>query len=78
MTSQILPLARLADVNRPAVWSTGRTPWRICSGDSERVAIIDADDHTLFLALPEIAGRIIAAVNMVECAYRGANGEIGR
>lgn len=64
-----LPLARLTDVTA-ATAKPGRVPWRITSDSRcSYVTIVDADDNAMVVCAPEIAGRIVASVNMVECAH---------
>lgn len=67
------------DVNRPTT-KTGKVPWKIVyrktTMGTDIFAIIDADGHELFLCVsPEIAGRIVGAVNMVECAHKKADAQ---
>lgn len=76
--TRILPKAKLTDVNRILARS-GPVPWRIEFRKSQSVgkstapicvAIVDtAGNEIVPFVSPEIAGRIVAAVNMVECAH---------
>lgn len=50
------------------------TPWRVIPGHNGTATIHDANGNPLTIALnAKIAGRIVAAVNLVECAYRDVN-----
>lgn len=81
MTDRILPRARLADVgSKPANTEHGATPWRITYRhrpmDRGVAVVVDAHGNELFLCVsPDIAGRIVGAVNMVECAHKKADAQ---
>lgn len=44
-------------------------PWRVVNSFSELAAILDANGHSLGIVERAVAGRIVAAVNMVECGH---------
>lgn len=48
----------------------GVVPWQIVKGYEDQAGVLDANGRTLFIAPGHIARRVVAAVNMVECAYR--------
>lgn len=53
----------------------GVTPWQIVKGFENVAGVRDANGKTLFLAPGQIARRAVAALNMVECAYRKTGSE---
>jgi len=71
--NRVIPFAPLAAVNHDPKSVTdqdGATPWRVVGGHKGMAAILDANNKTLLTTTARIAGRIVAAVNLVECAYR--------
>lgn len=78
MNNDPSPLARPADTSAPQA-KPGRLPWKVTyhHRPMERgiAAGLDADGNELFVCVsPEIAGRIVGAVNVVECAHRADRG----
>lgn len=70
-----LPLALLRDVTtRPSTQARSNrapVPWSTASLGNGKAAILDASGHTIFSQCDgAIARRIVADVNLAECAYR--------
>lgn len=63
LVSKTEPLARGLYADSPA-------PWRIVRSYSEISAVVDLQGRTLFLCPKELAGRIVGAVNLVECTHQ--------
>lgn len=76
--NSILPKAKLTDVGLRAEskpGKPGRVPWSVTfkgnAQTGEHAIIVDADRNVLFDGVrPALAGRIVGAVNMVECAHK--------
>lgn len=64
-------MAQAAEPESYSLFHDSPTPWRAVRSYSEISAIVDRNGHILFLCPKELAGRIVAAVNMVECGHRG-------
>ena len=63
LVSKTEPMAR-------GLYADAPTPWRIVRSYSEISAVMDAQGRTLFLCPKELAGRVVAAVNLVECTHQ--------
>lgn len=53
----------------PVSYLTSPAPWRVVDSYSELSAILDANGRSLGIVERAVAGRIVAAVNMVECGH---------
>lgn len=63
-------MAEAADPESYSLFADTPSPWRAVRSYSEISAIVDRNGHILCLVPKEIAGRIVAAINMVECGHR--------
>jgi len=67
---------RLVTTEGPApfnLFADAPTPWRAIRSYSEISMIVDANGHSLLPCPKELAGRIVAAVNLVECVHHKQN-----